>query len=105
MARKNRNPAHTLDAEAEAVYETFAAHPDSTEQWVRTVRNGTDGWRYFRRITVERSCLACHGAKEQRPTFVKNGYPNDRAYNFEPGDLRGIYAVFVPTPTEASPTE
>ena len=26
---------------------------------------------------------------------LKDDYPNDRAYNFEAGDLRGIYSVFV----------
>ncbi|MFO8099786.1 MAG: hypothetical protein R6T83_09240 [Salinibacter sp.] len=35
----------------------------------------------------------------ERPDFVKEGYPDDRAYGFEPGDLRGIYAVFVPDPS------
>lgn len=48
------------------------------------------------RITVDRACLACHGAKEERPAFVKENYPGDRAYGFEVGDLRGAYSVFVP---------
>ena len=30
---------------------------------------------------------------------TRNGCPEDRAYSFEPGDLRGLYAVFVPQPT------
>jgi hypothetical protein len=47
-------------------------------------------------ITVQPSCLACHGPKDERPAFVKKDYPEDRAYGFEDGDLRGIYAVFVP---------
>jgi hypothetical protein len=45
---------------------------------------------------VQPSCLACHGPKDERPAFVKKDYPEDRAYGFEDGDLRGIYAVFVP---------
>jgi len=27
---------------------------------------------------------------------VKDNYPNDRAFNFKLGDLRGMYAVFIP---------
>ena len=69
--------------------------------WGRTRRGETDGWRYARRITVQPSCLACHGPKDQRPDFVKTGYPDDRAYGFEAGDLRGLYAVFVPDSTVA----
>ncbi len=37
-----------------------------------------------------------HGSKDSRPAFVKDNYPADRAFNFKPGDLRGMYAVFVP---------
>ena len=102
LAEKYRNPNHTLDAEAREFYETFSSSPDTTDLWVRTARNGVDGWRYARRITVQHSCLACHGPKEQRPDFVKNGYPDDRAYGFEAGDLRGLYAVFVPDSTVTS---
>ncbi len=96
LAEKYRNPAHTLDSEAQRLYETFLTSPDQTDTWIRTTHDGTQGWRYARRITVQSSCLACHGPKEQRPEFVKTGYPEDRAYGFEEGDLRGLYTVFVP---------
>jgi len=96
LAKKYRNPVHKLDAEAETLHEKFASQSELTDTWIRTVRDNTEGWRYARRITVQSSCLACHGPKEQRPAFVKNGYPDDRAYGFEEGDLRGLYSVFVP---------
>jgi hypothetical protein len=96
LAKKYRNPAHKLDAEAQELHEQFASSPERTDTWIRTVRDNTEGWRYARRIPVQSSCLACHGAKENRPAFVKNGYPDDRAYGFEEGDLRGLYSVFVP---------
>lgn len=96
LARKYRNPAHTLDEEARRLYERFAESPDLTDTWIRTSRENTEGWRYARRITVQSSCLACHGPKEQRPEFIKKGYPEDRAHGFEAGDLRGLYTVFVP---------
>jgi len=104
LAEKYRNPAHKLDAEAQELHEQFAKSPDLTDTWIRTVRNGRVGWRYARRITVQSSCLACHGPKQQRPDFVKKGYPNDRAYGFEVGDLRGLYSVFVPTPLSDTST-
>ncbi|PEN09460.1 hypothetical protein CRI93_01665 [Longimonas halophila] len=97
LAERNRNPAHTLDDEARTVHERFAENPDLQRVWHEdTVLNGTSGQRFFQRITVEETCLACHGPKGDRPAFVKSGYPNDRAYGFETGDLRGLYAVFVP---------
>ena len=98
LAKKYRNPAHKLDAEAERLHQRFAESPELTDTWIRTVRENTEGWRYARRITVQSSCLSCHGPKEKRPAFVKKGYPKDRAYDFEEGDLRGLYSVFVPVP-------
>ena len=64
--------------------------------WIRTDREATQGSRYFRRIVVEEACLACHGPRDTRPDFVTQGYPDDKAFDFEVGDLRGMYSVFVP---------
>jgi hypothetical protein len=46
---------------------------------------------------VESSCLACHGARDARPAFVKESYPQDKAFAFKAGDLRGAYSVFLPS--------
>lgn len=51
--------------------------------------------RYFRRINVQASCLACHGLKDNRPEFVKKNYPQDLAYNFKVGDLREVCIQFL----------
>lgn len=96
MAARNRNAAHALDAEGARVSRMFEADAGLTAVWLRSSMNGTPGMRYFRRITVEASCLACHGARDARPAFVVTKYPDDRAFDFKPGDLRGLYAVFVP---------
>ena len=96
LSDKYRNPAHELDPRSRPVYEKFSSSPQLRDTWVHTEREGTEGWRYYRRITVQSSCMGCHGAREERPEFVKESYPQDRAYGFEPGDLRGVYSVFVP---------
>lgn len=102
LAKKYRNPANQLDAEARRLHQQFADSSGLTDRWIRTTRDGTEGWRYARRIPVQPSCTACHGPKDQRPEFVKTGYPDDRAYGFEAGDLRGLYSVFVPDSTVSS---
>lgn len=96
LAVRYRNPAHAPDREARDVQSRLAATPGLMGMWLRTSQGGVAGFRYFRRITVEPACLACHGAKDARPAFVRERYPRDRAYGFQPGDLRGLYAVFVP---------
>ena len=96
LAVKYRNPAHAPDPEAAALFPRFEADAGLDSLWLRSEHEDTPGWRYLRRITIERACLACHGAQEARPDFVKANYPEDRAFGFQPGDLRGFYSVFVP---------
>ncbi|NEO28327.1 MAG: DUF3365 domain-containing protein [Kamptonema sp. SIO4C4] len=97
VSAKYRNPAHAPknDAEEQAVTR-FQENPDLMAFWEQDTLDGQEGVHYFRRITVEASCLACHGPKGDRPTFVKENYPDDLAYNFNVGDLRGMYSVFIP---------
>lgn len=45
---------------------------------------------------MEAACLACHGEKDSRPEFIKEKYPDDRAYGFKKGDLRGVISVLIP---------
>lgn len=96
LAAKYRNPKHQLDPEGRQSHDLLDANPELMGIWTRTMMNGTSGTRYFRRITVESACLACHGPKNKRPAFIQKGYPDDRAYEFQIGDLRGIYTVFIP---------
>lgn len=95
VARRYRNPDHAPTAEEARLFDLFEADTTLTSLW-QSVGGDRPGRRYARRITVERPCLACHGAKERRPDFVKEGYPDDGAFGFEEGDLRGLYVVFVP---------
>ena len=96
LAEKHRNPNNGLDPEATRVYRMMLEDDALMGMWLRSAREDETGSRYFRRIVVETACLACHGPKDTRPDFVKQGYPDDKAFEFEVGDLRGIYSVFVP---------
>jgi hypothetical protein len=96
MAVRYRNPAHEPDPEGREIHGEMERDGDLVGLWMRDTVDGRAGVRYARRITVRAACLECHGAKSQRPAFVEERYPEDRAYGFEVGDLRGIYSVFVP---------
>lgn len=98
MAVRYRNPAHRPDEEARKAHRMMDNHPELRGFWVQDTVQERPGVRYFRRITVRSACLECHGPKEKRPDFVRERYPEDRAYGFEHGDLRGVYSIFVPTP-------
>jgi hypothetical protein len=97
VASKNRNPDHApAGPEDIQVVDLLASHPEITGLWEPASPGQGAGVNDYRRIDVQASCLACHGSKDSRPAFVKERYPADRAFNFKPGDLRGMYAVFIP---------
>jgi hypothetical protein len=97
IASKYRNPTHAPESLRDKMaLAKFEQDRDLVGLWDRETINQQTGTRYYRRIDVEASCLVCHGAKERRPQFVQKGYPQDLAYNFKVGDLRGMYAVFIP---------
>lgn len=94
VAKKYRNPDHA----PQTLQETMAiAQFENNPNLVSFAETKEDGLHYYRRITVDGSCLACHGAKADRPAFVKAKYLEDLAYDFQAGDLRGIYSVVIPT--------
>lgn len=102
VASKYRNPDHApAGSQDTGVIDLFARHPEITGLWEPAGAGQAAGVTYYRRIDVQASCLACHGSKDSRPAFVTEKYPADRAFNFKPGDLRGMYAVFIPEVQEA----
>ena len=97
IATKYRNPAHAPDnLHAVMALAKFENDPELMGFWDSETIDGQPGTRYYRRINVESSCLACHGGKDSRPQFVKDKYPQDLAFDFKVGDLRGMYSVFIP---------
>ena len=85
VAARYRNPKNAPDsAEAKAL---VRFEKDKKLEFVE------DGSRLFVPIRVAQSCLHCHGEKDARPEFIKAKYPEDRAFGFKVGDLRGMYAV------------
>jgi hypothetical protein len=98
LAVKYRNPVNRADREAEHFQHVLASDTTVKGMWIRTEMNGQPGTRYFRSIVVREACMPCHGTRDSRPAFIKENYPLDRAYNFDEGDLRGVFSVFVPDP-------
>lgn len=93
---KNRNPANgPTPAEAELI-NRFSTEAGLKELQGETLVGGKRFFYYTLPIYVEEACLSCHGAKEKRPAFIVSKYPEDKAYDFKTGDLRGIISVLVP---------
>ena len=95
-AVKNRNPNNAATETEAALIKKFEEDKNLTEIWEKAELDGKAATRFTRPIFVETACLACHGAKDSRPEFIKAKYPDDRAFEFKEGDLRGIISVTVP---------
>lgn len=95
-AVKNRNPKNAATEEELEIIERFAEDTSLKESTGSAVIEGREHYRHTAPIYVEKACLACHGDKDKRPAFIKEKYPNDRAYGFKEGDLRGIISVSFP---------
>lgn len=90
-SHKPRNPKHKAQGLEKSAIEKMQKDSSLQAFWLKD--NGKQ--HYFRRIPVQSACLHCHGPKDKRPDFIKSKYPQDKAFNFKEGDLRGIYHVEV----------
>lgn len=99
ISKKNRNPKHFPRDYDFATYAEFENNPSLMEKLVDMKVDGRSGRMFYYRIPVAQSCLSCHGPQDQRPSFVLEKYPEDKAFGFSVGDLRGLYSVFVPDET------
>lgn len=93
ISSKSGNPqnAPMSDREKRAI-ETFHKYPEIAGFWQQQLQ----GIQYYQRINIEPSCLACHGAKNDRSQAIKDNYPTDLASSFKAGDLAGIYSIWIP---------
>jgi len=95
-AIKNRNPDHAATEDEIKFHNFFNENSKEESIWNKVTIEGKVYSRYVSPIYVEPGCLLCHGEKEKRPQFIQKKYPEDKAYGFKEGDLRGIIEVMLP---------
>ena len=59
-----------------------------------------DTYKVYKPIFINKGvCLKCHGDVRQRDAkaykIIKQNYPNDKAINYNPNDLRGAFVVTI----------
>lgn len=94
---KNRNSKNELTKSDQKNVAEFDSNEHLKEKVIESEFEGKKGLLIYQRINVVTSCLHCHGEKNARPQFITTKYPQDKAYGFKVGDLRGFYSVFVPS--------
>ena len=105
VGTRARNPdmgvPNEWQTQALAQFETRLARGDKPYdiEYVQVTKTGAYDLelRYAKPIVLQPMCTACHGTPEQISPEVKEQlsklYPNDKAVNYKPGDLRGAVIV------------
>ena len=61
--------------------------------------NQKNKYIFYKPIFIKKACLKCHGMKNSVKPIIKNKianlYPNDTAYDYKLGDLRGVFVVEI----------
>lgn len=105
VSLKNRNPLGSPDSFEKNTLEVFdkmkedgKLTPDSDFSDI-TMENNKKVFRFMKPIVTAKSCLQCHGNPEQiKPEvkdILKEKYPNDIAFGYKEGDVRGAVSVKI----------
>ena len=103
VSLKNRNKNNFPDDYEQNVLNSFHEMmsnnklDEKTEQ-IELVKEGEFTYlRYMKPILIQPGCLNCHGSEsrmlEEVSKQIAERYPDDKARNYKPGDLRGAVSI------------
>ncbi len=103
LATRYRNPANAANAEEQTMladWEAAVARGDKPMPQYKEVDDRID---WYGAITIPHPrCLDCHGLLSEGDIFpevleaINKRYPDDKAVNFELGDVRGMWKISFP---------
>jgi diguanylate cyclase (GGDEF)-like protein len=88
-----RNPKNMANALEMRSIDHFRTHPNQKEWYTLIEEHGEQRFFYTTPIYIEKQCLACHGKREEAPTYIRTHY--DKAYGYRLGELRGIIGIYL----------
>lgn len=98
VSDKNRNPLNKVNANELALIAQFKQELIEGKELKGKLIEHEDHYTAYFPIITNLMCLQCHGDVEDNilPTTLKTIqriYPNDRAINYQEGDLRGLWVI------------
>lgn len=98
VSDRNRNPANAVNAAELAYIQDTRSRMEQGEKPLGQVQQHGDSVTGFYPIVMDALCLQCHGSRETdiSPSTwntIQARYPEDRAFGFALGELRGIWVV------------
>lgn len=106
MAVRNRNPENEADELATQLinhYIELKSQNKNLAEKDTVIKVSRGSYRYFKPILLQGQCLLCHGKPGVEvidPVYnlILEKYPNDKAINFNTGDVRGIWSITFGNP-------
>jgi hypothetical protein len=104
VSTKNRNPLNVPDEDEAQILDAYAYNSEQgleSEPNIQKIENG-EVLLYTKAIIFPGGlCQNCHGNPDSDLTpevlkEIKNRYPQDQAFGFKTGDLRGMWSVKMP---------
>ena len=110
VSEKYRNPENKpdeIDKKVLKYFEEKLKEGKLPPYYITAVKeNGKVYYIFYKPLRINQFCLNCHGSvNEMKPEIVKiirEKYPEDRAINYKPGELRGAVKVVIPEGTKGS---
>jgi mono/diheme cytochrome c family protein len=98
VSDRNRNPANAVNADELAYIQAARARMEQGEKPLPQLQQHGDSAVGYYPIVMDALCLQCHGSREtdispSTWSVLQARYPDDRAYGFALGELRGIWVV------------
>lgn len=97
VAERNRNNDNALNELDKEVFEGYKQDlADSVKITPQLKLNSEGKYVFYAPIQLKPMCVTCHGSKEQIGSnyeLISSLYPNDKAIDFLPGDLRGMWNI------------
>ena len=100
---KNRNTNNFPDDYEQTILNSFQImlrnkKLDGKTELAELVKEGEFTYlRYMKPILIQPECLNCHGSEstmlEEVSKMISKRYPNDKALDYYPGDLRGAVSI------------
>ena len=91
VSDRARNSDNSANKDELKAIEFFKNNKNETEYFSD---GNSDYYQYGSVLRIDKTCLNCHGKREDAPKFIRETYED--AYDYKIGEIRGIISIKIP---------
>ncbi len=89
VSDRPRNPLNKADRFETNMIDYFRSHPENKYRFIEN----KGAYSYLKPLYIEKSCLKCHGKREEAIPSIRKRY--DKAYDYKIGEIRGVMHIRI----------